>query len=249
MKRFACFCCRVDTRRCSNRRSRGEWFSAPSMGFGPFWRIQYERSFFVSVCLSDTFHSQSFSLSQRFYPARTSRLCFIPHPPIGFWSSEFSPFNQPIHLSMFRPLVPLNRCLHLVVMRTCSSRFQSINPIERPCSSVGVSPFRRVDTLLTFSPLQGKPARIVGLLPSPLARSLRYCLQFMRRVLQGLDPIRLGVYYVSSLTLHEVFHLVQLSSIIHASYPEVVGVGEGGMEPLSPDTSCVERACSTRANR
>jgi hypothetical protein len=38
----------------------------------------------VSVCLVDTAHSQSFSPSQRVSPVRASRLCFAPHPPIGF---------------------------------------------------------------------------------------------------------------------------------------------------------------------
>lgn len=36
------------------------------------------------VCLSGTLRSQGFSPSQRFSPARALRLCFAPHPPIGF---------------------------------------------------------------------------------------------------------------------------------------------------------------------
>lgn len=123
------------------------------------------------------------------------------------------------------------------VMRTRSSRFQSLDPIERPCSPVGVSPCCRVDTLLTFSPLQGKPTRVVGRSPSPLARSTRDCLQAMRRLLQGLNPTRSGVSCVSSLTLHEVFHLVHLSCITHAAYPGVGGVGELDERRSSPDTS------------
>jgi hypothetical protein len=60
----------------------------------------------VSVCLTDTIRSQSFSLSQRFNPARASWLCFAPHPPIGFRSSELFPLGQPWHLSVLAALMP-----------------------------------------------------------------------------------------------------------------------------------------------
>lgn len=40
------------------------------------------------VCLANALRSQSFSLSQRFAPTRALRLCFTPHPPIGFGPSE-----------------------------------------------------------------------------------------------------------------------------------------------------------------
>jgi hypothetical protein len=42
----------------------------------------------VSVYRADTFRSQGFSPSQRFCPAWTLWLCFTPHPPVGFRSSE-----------------------------------------------------------------------------------------------------------------------------------------------------------------
>lgn len=38
----------------------------------------------VSVCLTDTIHSQGFSPSQRFDPTMASQLYFTLHPPIGF---------------------------------------------------------------------------------------------------------------------------------------------------------------------
>lgn len=40
--------------------------------------------------LTNTVRSQRFSRSQRFTPTRTLRLCFAPHPPLGFRSSELS---------------------------------------------------------------------------------------------------------------------------------------------------------------
>jgi hypothetical protein len=60
----------------------------------------------VSVYLSDTIRSQSFSLSQRFEPAWASWLCFAPHPPLGFWPSELFPLSQPWHLSVLDALFP-----------------------------------------------------------------------------------------------------------------------------------------------
>jgi hypothetical protein len=42
------------------------------------------RAIVVLVCLTSTVHSQGFSPSQRFDPARALWLCFAPHPPIGF---------------------------------------------------------------------------------------------------------------------------------------------------------------------
>lgn len=40
--------------------------------------------------LTNTVRSQRFSRSQRFTPTRTLRLCFAPHPPLGFRSSKLS---------------------------------------------------------------------------------------------------------------------------------------------------------------
>jgi len=54
----------------------------------------------VQRCLGCTVRSQGFSPSQRFTPTRASWLCFAPHPPIGFWSSELFPLGQPRYLSI-----------------------------------------------------------------------------------------------------------------------------------------------------
>jgi len=43
---------------------------------------------------------QGFSPSRRLSPTRASWLCFTPHPPIGFWSSERSPLRQPRYLTI-----------------------------------------------------------------------------------------------------------------------------------------------------
>lgn len=42
------------------------------------------------ACLTNTLRSQRFSRSQRLSPTVTLRLCFTPHPPLGFRSSELS---------------------------------------------------------------------------------------------------------------------------------------------------------------
>jgi hypothetical protein len=62
----------------------------------------------VSVYLANTFHSQSFSLSQRFDPTQTLWFCFAPQPPVGFRPSEIFPLNQLPHLSMIHPLMSLS---------------------------------------------------------------------------------------------------------------------------------------------
>jgi len=54
----------------------------------------------VQRCLGRTVRSQGFSPSQRFSPTRASWLCFTPHPPIGFRSSEPFPHRQPRYLSI-----------------------------------------------------------------------------------------------------------------------------------------------------
>jgi hypothetical protein len=60
------------------------------------------------VYLTDAIRSQSFSLSQRFKPARTLWSYFVPLPSIGFWPPELSPLNQQFHLSMLDTLLPLS---------------------------------------------------------------------------------------------------------------------------------------------
>jgi hypothetical protein len=52
------------------------------------------------VCLTDAVRSQGFSPSQRFFPTGTSRLCFAPHPSVGFGPPELFPLSQPSHLSV-----------------------------------------------------------------------------------------------------------------------------------------------------
>jgi len=78
---------RVGARHAAGIQRRLPWGSVP---FGvSTWAIV------VPVYLTDTIRSQSFSLSQRFEPARASWLCFAPHPPLGFRSSEPFPLGQP----------------------------------------------------------------------------------------------------------------------------------------------------------
>lgn len=60
----------------------------------------------MSVYLTDTIRSRSFSLPQRIEPARASWLCFAPHPPLGFRPPEPFPLSQPVHLSMPSALLP-----------------------------------------------------------------------------------------------------------------------------------------------
>lgn len=61
----------------------------------------------VPVCLTDTVRPQGFSPSRRFDPARALWVCFAPHPPIGFRSSELFPRGQPQRLSALDALLPL----------------------------------------------------------------------------------------------------------------------------------------------
>jgi hypothetical protein len=58
--------------------------ATPSMGFFVLSTESAQAIVDVSVSLADTVRSQGFSPSQRFAPAWASRLCFAPHPPIGF---------------------------------------------------------------------------------------------------------------------------------------------------------------------
>jgi len=116
----------------------------------------------VSACLTDTFRSQSFSLSQRFDPARTSWLCFAPHPSRGFRSSELFPLSQPIPLARFCALLPSGQRFLLGNPRgkaPVSSRSRTANP------PVGCSPMTTAQShgpALTSSigppvPKQGQP--------------------------------------------------------------------------------------------
>jgi hypothetical protein len=69
------------------------WGSAPFGGIGAGDRNR-------SVASAAPSCPQGFSPSRRFTPTRTSWLCFTPHPPLGFWSSELFPLRQPRYLSI-----------------------------------------------------------------------------------------------------------------------------------------------------
>jgi len=56
-------------------------------------------------CLGCAIRPQGFSPSRRLSPTRALWLCFAPHPPIGFWSSELFPLRQPRYLSISDALV------------------------------------------------------------------------------------------------------------------------------------------------
>lgn len=86
----------------------------------PFGEISL-RDRYTSVCLTAAIRSQSFSLSQRFNPTRTLRLCFAPHPPLGFGSSEVFPLIQPLDLSTNHTLLSLR------VMSGHKGRLSSMN--------------------------------------------------------------------------------------------------------------------------
>lgn len=58
-------------------------------------------------CLSSTIRSQSFALSQRFNPAHTSWLYFMPLPSVGLQPSELFLLGQPYSLSGTVTLLPL----------------------------------------------------------------------------------------------------------------------------------------------
>jgi hypothetical protein len=61
------------------------------------------------VYLTDAFRSQGFPPSQRFDPTVASRLCFAPHPSIGFWPPELFPNGQRFSLSASPALLSLSQ--------------------------------------------------------------------------------------------------------------------------------------------
>jgi hypothetical protein len=104
------------------RRGNGRLLPWGSVPFGVrAWAIV------VSVCLSDTLRSQSFSLSQRFEPARALWLCFAPHPPLGFVHGLQS-FSRSASRDASRRPLPSCRCcrcalaLRLATSGRCSDR-------------------------------------------------------------------------------------------------------------------------------
>jgi hypothetical protein len=84
------------------------------------------------VYLTDAFRSQGFSPSQRFDPTMASRLCFTPHPPIGFWPSELFPPGQPRRLSALRALMPLSPPLVPSLIPILASQYRSSTQPSRP---------------------------------------------------------------------------------------------------------------------
>jgi len=84
----------------------------------------------VSVYLSDTFRSQSFSLSQRFHPSESLRLCFKPHPPLGF---DLQSFSRPVSRHPSRGRVLSCRCTvgAQANLQASGTRLQSFHPTEQ----------------------------------------------------------------------------------------------------------------------
>jgi hypothetical protein len=60
--------------------------------------------------LGCTVRTQGFSPSLRFSPVLAWWLCFTPHPPLGFRSSELFPRRQPRYLSIFVALLSSRQC-------------------------------------------------------------------------------------------------------------------------------------------
>jgi hypothetical protein len=112
--------------------------------------------------LTDAFRSQGFSPSQRFDPILASRLCFTPHPPIGFRPSELFPPGQPRSLSALRALLPSSQSIeHTLNLNWQASfgrrlrspdrlRLQSLDPTKRPSPDVTRLARRQAAALLAF---------------------------------------------------------------------------------------------------
>jgi len=82
--------------------------------------------------LTAAFRSQGFSPSQRFDPTLASRLCFAPHPPIGFWPSELLPPGQPLSLSALRALLPSSQPFQCFLWTTLASQHRPRSTPSRP---------------------------------------------------------------------------------------------------------------------
>jgi hypothetical protein len=119
----------------------------------------------VPVYLSDTIRSRSFSLPQRFEPARASWLCFTPHPPTGFWPSEPFPLGQPGHLPMLVALMPFRSASRPETSELCSGR-ESV--LGRP--RLGERSSRCSHDLF---PLRGVPTQPLGLRPPLMCLFIR----------------------------------------------------------------------------
>lgn len=82
--------------------TRGSWMHVTGDSFPGvrFLSAESTRKIGAQCCLDCAVRSQGFSPSQRFSPFRALWLCFTPHPPLGFRSSEHFPLRQPRYLSI-----------------------------------------------------------------------------------------------------------------------------------------------------
>jgi hypothetical protein len=118
-------------------------------------------------CRGCTNRPQGFSPSRRRTPTRTSWLCFTPHPPLGFWSSERSPLRQPQYLSILVALLssrqpagsPANRfpSRPLLSLVHLAHRWQGTAPRSRraPLSRARHRPHQSSDLRRTTDPASG----------------------------------------------------------------------------------------------
>lgn len=99
---------------------------------------------------------------------------------------------------MIRPLLPLRfrSSLHVVLCNeNRSSRLQSVDPIERPFFSAGVSPYRKADTLVTFFLSKGNQHETLGFGP-PLLH-VRLVIVADESVVYFRVSIRLGLEWAT----------------------------------------------------
>lgn len=184
------------------------------MGFGAFRRNQFRRSC-VSVCLTDTIRSRSFSLPQRFNPSETSWLCFTPLPSVGFGPPELFPPSQPLHLSAPVALLLFGRVTDDGTNPTPINPYRSSRALLRlsirhPNVVEYTSPSRCSPGL---SPLRGLPVSAAGPKSSPPAlhptpsSTVATVDESQWAAPQGLtaEP---GNDSESRFSLHEVCHLI-----------------------------------------
>jgi len=161
---------------------------APPLGFLSLRRHQLGRSF-VTVCLTVTLRSQRFSRSQRFDPARTSQLCFMLQPPMGFPASSAFPACPAV--------APFSaRCPRAVAPATnvALTRLRGFAPDRRPFPTAKLlhpPPGRYAPDL---SPLRGMQAADSGRSPSPpaLTSSLATNPKANRKLVSGATGDRLS---------------------------------------------------------
>jgi hypothetical protein len=163
---------------------------------------------YVAACLTTTFRSQGFSPSQRFDPSAPLRLCFTPHPLVGFRPSELLPPEPAV--------TPLDaQCSHAIRPTPSSTTSGRGNTTHQPtiraqaltselCSGLASdTPYTRglaheAAALLAF--FLSKACQSVGrpeTEPAPHVLGCRSKLQLptntdLRPVLQGTEPTNLG---------------------------------------------------------